>query len=121
MARSRVDEDLGGDAGPSLDAYVEFSRTWSPRAYDGFHEACGLWLLSTVAARRVLLHLGKPHYTPLFIALAARTSLYAKSTTAQIAIRVLGKARLDWLLAADASSPQKFIQDLTRRVPEVYT
>jgi hypothetical protein len=101
-----------------LDLYVDFSRRWSPRAYEGFHEACGLWLLSTVAARRVLLHLGKPRYTPLFIALAARTSLYAKSTTAEIALEVLRVAELDWLLAADEATPQKFIQDLTPRLPE---
>ena len=102
---------------PWLDAYVKFSRTWSPRSYDGFHEACGLWLLSTVAARRVVLHLGKPFYTPLYIALAARTSLYAKSTAADIAIDTLKAAGLSWLLAADDSTPQKFIRDLTAYVP----
>ena len=36
-----------------LEEYVDLSRIWSPRAYDDFHEACGLWLLSTIAARRL--------------------------------------------------------------------
>src|SRR5207248_11561637 len=58
------------------------SSKWSPRAYDGFHEAVGLWILSTIAARRVALAHGGRRYTPLFIALTARTSLYSKSTTA---------------------------------------
>jgi hypothetical protein len=118
--QARVDESLAATASPWLDAYIAFSQEWSPRAYDGFHEACGVWLLSVVAARRVVLHLGGKQYTPLFIALTARTSLYAKSTTARIAIETLQSAGLDWLLAADASSPQKFIQDLTLRVPDKY-
>jgi hypothetical protein len=114
---ARLPEDLGRDASPWLDRYIEFSREWSPRAFDGFHEACGLWVLATVAARRVMLPLGSKMYTPLSILLVARTSLWAKSTTARIAIETLTAAGLDWLLAADASSPQKFIQDLTPRLP----
>jgi hypothetical protein len=46
-----IDPDLGQDACKWLDEYIDFSREWSPRAYDGFHIACGLWLLSTIAAR----------------------------------------------------------------------
>lgn len=117
---ARLPEDLGEDASPWLDAYVEFSRKWSPRAYEGFHTACGLWLLSTVAARRVLLNFGGRRFTPLTLALVARTSLYAKSTTAEIAIATLKAAGLDWLLAADDATPQKFIQDLTGPVPDDY-
>jgi hypothetical protein len=119
-AYAHLDEDMGTEAAPWLDAYIAFSQKWSPRAYDGFHEACGLWLLSTVAARRVVLHLGSRRYTPLMIALAAWTSLYAKTTTVRIATETLNVVRLDWLLAADASSPQKFIQDLTCRLPDGY-
>lgn len=117
-ASARLPADLGRDASPWLDSYIAFSRRWSPRAFDGFHEACGLWVLSTVAARRVVLHLGKPFYTLLYIALTARTSLYAKSTTADIAAQTMGAAGLSWLLAADESTPQKFILDLTTRLPE---
>ncbi|MHB9134312.1 MAG: DUF3987 domain-containing protein [Armatimonadota bacterium] len=108
----------GREASPWLDTYIAFSRKWSPRSYDGFHEACGVWLLSTVAARRVVLEMGKSFYTPLYIALAARTSLYAKSTAADIAIETLGAAGLHWLLAADDATPQKFIRDLTAYVPD---
>ncbi|MHB9133702.1 MAG: DUF3987 domain-containing protein [Armatimonadota bacterium] len=116
-AAARLPEGAGREASPWLDAYIAFSRKWSPRSFDGFHEACGLWLLSTVAARRVVLEMGKSFYTPLYIALVARTSLYAKSTAADIAIEVLTAAGLPWLLAADDSTPQKFIHDLTAFVP----
>ena len=36
-----------------LDNYVEFSMKFSPRSPESFHQVCGLWVLSTVAARRV--------------------------------------------------------------------
>ncbi len=108
-------------ASPWLSAYVAFSRTWSPRAYDGFHVACALWLLSTVAACRVVLHLGKLYYTPLYIALVARSSLYSKSTTTAIALDILKAAGLDWLLAPDNSTPRRFIRDLSLNLPENYS
>jgi hypothetical protein len=117
---SRLDPVLGLDACKWLDDYVDFSLEWSPRAYKGFHEACALWLLSTVAARRVYLHMGKPRYTNLYLALTARTSLYAKSTTAEIALQTIRMAGLSWLLAADSTTPQKFISDLTTRLVPDY-
>ncbi len=112
--------DLGKDACPWLDQYVNFSRYWSPRSYDGFHEACGLWLLSTVAARRVACHLGGERYTNLYIALCARTSLWAKSSVAKIAMDTIQAAGLDFLLAPDESTPQALIQFMSGHVPADY-
>ncbi len=62
---------LRGASAPSpwLDAYIAYSRAWSPRAPASFHEACGLWLLSTIAARRVVTHLGSVRYGNLYLAL----------------------------------------------------
>lgn len=117
---ARIDPELGKGACRWLDDYAAFSRHWSPNAYEGFHEAVGLWVLSVVAARRVVLHLGSRHYSPLLIALVARTSLWAKSTTADIGMDVLREAGLDFLLAADDATPQKFIHDMAGRVPDVY-
>lgn len=113
-------EHLSDGASPWLDEYITFSRKWSPRAYEGFHEAVGLWILSTIAARRVMLPHGGRCYTPLFIALTARTSLYSKSTTADIGTSVLAAAGLDWLLASDESTPQKFIQSMAGMLPANY-
>lgn len=117
---SRLDSNLGAAACPWLDQYIAFSRKWSPRAFPLFHEAVGLWVLSTVAARRVLAHMGKERYTNLYIALTARTSLYAKSSTAEIGLQVIDYAGLIWFLAADSSTPQKFIADLTSNLPDHY-
>lgn len=95
-----------------LDDYIKFSQHWSPEAYDGYHEACGLFLLSTIAARRVGTIYGGIQYPSLYIALVGRTTLYAKSTTAQIAVEVLRKAGLWWMLAPDSSTPERFVSDL---------
>lgn len=117
---AELQEGLGGDASPWLDGYIAFSRKWSPRAFNGFHESCALWLLSTIAARRVVLHMGKPWFTNLYVANIARTSLFAKSVTSEIAVHTLSSAGLDWLLLPDYSTPQRFIFDLSTLVPENY-
>lgn len=116
----RHNDRAADDASPWLNEYIEFSRLWSPRGHADFHESIGLWLLSTVAARRVVGHVGKPRYTPLMIALAARTSKFAKSTTAYIGQDILEKAGLSFLLAPDDATPQAFVRNLTRRLPDNY-
>jgi hypothetical protein len=100
-----------------LDDYIAFSREWSPRSWEGFHEDCGLWLMSTVAARRVAYNMGKRRYPSLYIALAARSSFWAKSTATEIATDVLDKAGLSFFRVPDEVTPQAFIKHLTRFVP----
>ena len=103
-----------------LDQYVLFASKWSPRTPKGFHVSNALWILSTVAARRVTLNFGGARYTPLYIMQVARTSLFAKTTANKIAVEVLEKAELDFLLTPDESTPQKFISDLTDSISENY-
>jgi hypothetical protein len=117
---ARLREGLGAHVCPWLDEYIRFSRTWSPRSYDGYHEACAIWLLSTVAARRLKTDFGGSKFTPLYILLAGRSSLYAKTTAANIAIDTLRAAGLYHHLAPDQSTPQKFLSLLTSRLPEGY-
>jgi hypothetical protein len=77
-----------------LDDYITLSTKWAPRAYAGFHEAVGLFVLSTLAAHRIKLQFGpRGVYTSLYIALAARTTVYTKSTTADIGMALLDAAR----------------------------
>lgn len=116
-AKLKFPPALAAEASPWLDEYIEFSRLWSPRAYDDFHEAVGLWVLSTTAARRVTIDLGGRRYPSLYIALAARTSIFAKSTTASIGQAVLRDAGLQYLLAPDDATPQAFVNALTARLP----
>lgn len=117
---ARHDPGLAAKACNWLDKYIAFSRIWSPRAHDDFHESTGLWLLSTVAARRVAIDFGKRRYTSLYIALASRTSVFAKSTTAEIAQAVLKGAGLTYMLAPDDATPQAFVRSMTYQVPMEY-
>jgi hypothetical protein len=103
-----------------LDDYEAYSRRVSPEGYDDFHLACGLWALSTVAARRVYVPLSRRVYTPLAIALVARTSLFAKTTTASAAITVLYQAGLAFLLGDDETTPQKLLADMAGCLPANY-
>lgn len=95
-----------------LDAYTKFSQLWSPRGWMDFHAAAGLWLLSTVAARRVEIHFGGPRYTNLYLAFCADTTIYGKTTTSKIATAAIDAAGLGYLLAPDDSTPQAFVQTL---------
>lgn len=101
-----------------LDRYVEFSQEWSPRSFDGYHEAIGLWILSTVAARRVAVPFGGERYTNLYILLVGRTSLYAKTTAVKIAKELLSKVELSYLLLPDETTPQRMLVDMSSRLPE---
>ncbi len=115
----QIDPKAGENACLWLDhCYIPFSKRWSPRGYEGFHESCGLWVLATGAARRILVHLGKARYTSLYIALTARTSAYSKSSTAGIALATLKRAELDFLLMPDNSTPQKFLMEMKSSLPE---
>lgn len=108
-AAAQLDPGLAAGAAPWLDAYIEFSRAWAPRAFDDFHEAVGLWVLSTVAARRVVTHLGPPRFTNIYIANVARSSIWTKTTAAAIGGDVLAEAGLRFLLAPDECTPQAYV------------
>jgi len=112
-----IEPSVADGASPWLDAYIEHSRKWSPRSYDGFHEGVGIWVLSTVAARRVTLNFGGPRFTSLYIALTTRTSTGAKSTAASIGMGAIADAGLTRLMAPDDATPQAFIRALSTRVP----
>lgn len=116
-----INRVVGKDACPWLDSYIDFSRRMSPRGYDAFHEAIGLWLLSTVAARRLVVNFGTKKFFPnLYIALCAHTTLYAKSTTARVAQDVMQTAGLAYLLLPNDMTPQAFINELVPRLRQGY-
>lgn len=111
-------DELGKDACPWLDHYIAFSKKWSPSGYQGFHESVGIWILSTVAARRVGMPLGaKMLYTPLYVALTARSGLYAKSETASVGVRTIKLSGLGFLLTGDNYTPQSLVKSMTGIVP----
>jgi hypothetical protein len=72
---AKVDETLAAKASAWLDNYIGFSGKWAPRAFAEFHEACGVFILATTAARRIKIRFGRGVYTSLYLALAGRTTL----------------------------------------------
>jgi hypothetical protein len=105
---------------PLKDEYVDYSKQASPEGYEEFHSTCFWSMLSTVAGRRVKIGVGKRQYTPLIAVLAARTSLYKKTVTAEVSRDVLKAAGLDWLLGLTKTTPQKLLSDMAGSVPENY-
>jgi hypothetical protein len=114
---ARIDPSVAEGASPWLDEYIEFSRLWSPRSYPAFHEAIGLWVLSTVAARRVCADFGGKKFTNLSIALATPTSTSAKTTGTKIGMGTLKEAGLAFMLAPDDATPQAFVRGMAGHVP----
>jgi hypothetical protein len=113
--------ELGEGASPWLDAYVKHSMKWSPRGARGFHVATGLWVLSTIAARRIVVHLGQPVYPSLFMALVAGSTVYAKSTTVAIGTSGVKQAGCGHLLASARSTPQALLRRMSGVVKDGYS
>ncbi len=112
-----IDPSVANNAAPWLDEYAEYSRKWSPRSFDGYHEAIGLWLLSTVAAGRVEYHFGGVKRTSLYFALLGGTTIYAKTTAAKVGKFILKSAGLSSLLTPDEMTPQAFVDHLSNAKP----
>lgn len=109
------------EAAPWLEAYIAHSRQWSPRGIASAHQAVGLWVLSTIAARRVYCAVGATHVYPvLFLAMVARSTLYAKSTTARLGREVIQRAGCAGLLTADRTTPQALLRAMSGAVPPGY-
>lgn len=118
----RFDPKLAASACPWLDEYIAFSKKWSPRGHNRFHEPIGIALLSTVAARRVGYQFGpQRQYTNFYIALLGESTFFRKSTTARIYEGLLGAAKLDWLYGSDVTTPQKLVSNMAGQyVPSNY-
>lgn len=120
-AAAVIPDSAGVGACGWLDDFTKFARSASPRGYEGFYEAVGLWVLSTVAARRAAVRLGvKAFYPNLYLAFVAYTSLYAKSTTARVGADLLRAAGLGVLLGPDDATPQAFLSDMGGQLRQDY-
>ena len=122
-AYATIDDQVGVDACPWLDEYVAYSCKWSTRAWSSFHTAVGLWVMSTIAARRVMVEggAGQMHHTGLFLLLTAPTSTYAKTTTARIGLDAITDAGLSHLLLPDDLTPQALVRRMSSTSVELPT
>ncbi len=100
-----------------LKTYLDYAHAISPMTPDIFHESAGLWLASTVIARRLCLPMSFGNIYPnLFIIWLAPTTLYNKTTGLNIA-RGIAQKSFPFLLAPQNSTPESFLSDMAGREP----
>jgi hypothetical protein len=112
--------EVAEGAAPWLEAYCHHSRIWAPRAAKGFHQAIGLWDLSTISGRRVCVHLGRPYFPMLFIAMIAPSTLFTKTTAAHVGRKAITDAGCKFFLTPDRITPQALIRRMSGKVDEHY-
>lgn len=96
-----------------LDDYLEWTRQSCALAPEIFHEAMAMWLLATVATRRIKVNLGGQEIYPnLYVLVIAKTSLYRKSTAMGKAKEILKAAGLEPLLLPTDVTPEALFDEL---------
>jgi hypothetical protein len=98
--------------------YIEHSKKVSKEGYEDFHPASFLFLLSSIAARRLYVYMANDKlYTNLRIVLCAESTDYAKSTTAKVAMSIirddLGLEHL--LIRTNEVTPERLISNMMGR------
>ena len=112
----KAQESLADQASPILDAMVDYFKYWATRSYEGYHEAVAIWVLSTIAARRVYLPWRKGVWTNLYIVLVSDSTVNAKTEAASYGKHVIEQCGLSFLLAPDDISPEKWISKMSGNV-----
>lgn len=102
-----------------LREYVKFSRLWSPRSPVASHEAIALHVLSAAAAGRVVYDYGGRNRASLYQFLVAPSTLFAKTTVANIGADLLKSAGLQRVVIGRAT-PQSFFDQCLEKVPDDY-
>ena len=114
---ARLDPDLGRGAGAWLDDYLLHASTISPMTPELFHTAVGLVLASGIVARRLKVPMSFGDIFPnIFVLLLAPSTLWTKSTSIEIARRLL-LAIAPHLLAARDSTVEAILSDLAGAEP----
>ena len=116
LAYGIVDPAYARGGAPWLDsAYIPFSKKWSPRGTDLHYIGCALWVLSTIAMRRVAVQDGRSiQHTPLYVQLVAPSFVWGKTTTARIATDLLDKLDLSWTVCSGQITPENFLRESCR-------
>ena len=104
-----------------LNHYIEHSRIAASASYDSYHELCAIWILSAVSARRVYTQFGHDVlYGNLYMVMHGASTMFHKSTAANVAITVMNAAKLHHLVLDSHKTPEKFLSDCTYRARPDY-
>ena len=101
-----------------LTAYMDWSGKTGNQTPMIFHQAAGLWLLSTAIGRRLYGEApwGVKLYTNLYLMLIAGTTFYRKSTAYKLAEQVAREA-IPHMLMPTPGSPERFQEALAGKMP----
>lgn len=96
-----------------LDNYIEYADAKSPMTPREFHEAIGLWLISTTIARRMVARMSHDDVYPnLWVIIVAKSTLFAKTTAFNLGRKVARRA-VPHLLLPDTSTPEAMLEILS--------
>ena len=101
-----------------LQRYMDWAGTTGNQTPMIFHQAAGLWLLSTAIGRRLYGEApwGVKLYPNLYLMLIAGTTFYRKSTAYKLAEQVARQA-IPHMLMPTPGSPERFQEALAGRLP----
>lgn len=118
----KANEEGAELASPILDALIAFFKLWCTRSYDGYHEAVAIWVLATIAARRIVLKWRKGYWTNFYIMLVSVSGRHAKSEAASYGADLIRDCGLGYLLAPDEITPQQLLSRMSgKKVPRNYS
>jgi hypothetical protein len=121
-AHVKANEARADEASPILDALIAFFKHWCTRSYDGYHEAVAIWVLTTIAARRVILRWRGGMWTNFYIMLVSKSGRHAKTEAASYGTKVIRDCGLGFLLAPDETSPQRLLSKMSgKTIPRNYS
>lgn len=117
----KANEALAHLASPTLDKIIAFFKMWATKSYDGYHEAVALWVLSTIAARRIKITWQDGIWTTLYIMLVSDSTAYAKTKAASYGQKIINDCGLGYLLTPDEFTPQKLLSLMAKpSIPNNY-
>lgn len=101
-----------------LDEYIAFASQAAPMTPRSFHQAAGLFLVSTAVARRLALPSGIGHLFPnLFILQIAPPAVYKKTSGLNLVTALLEASGLGFLLLPQTVTPQSLMSELSLFLP----
>lgn len=113
---------LEHEASPVLDAMIEYFRRWCTRSYEGYHEAVAIWVLTTIAARRIVLPWRAGVWTNFYLMLVSRSGRHAKTEAAAYGSKIIRDCGLGFLLAPEETSPQRMLSKMSgNSIPRNYS
>jgi hypothetical protein len=101
-----------------LDAFIAAAAALSPRTPPSLLEACGIFALMLVIARRCYVQTGpKRQFPAAFIIFVGRSTIRAKTTALEVLRQVLQECGLNDLLLPSSFTPQALQADLALQLP----